>query len=86
MGLWMGPLNVTRKHDKRFDTEWKSRGCSNKYVVLHRQSAIQMHEKHERLINSNMKRQCHDEYKERVEYEYDWSKPPSKCCPGRGFD
>ena len=22
-GLWMSPLNVTRQHDKRFDTEWR---------------------------------------------------------------
>ena len=24
---------VTRKHDPRFDTEWKSRGCNNKFLV-----------------------------------------------------
>ena len=84
MGLWMSPLNVTRKHDKRFDTEWRPRGCSNKYVVLHKQTAKEMYEKHERLMASDFGRQCNKEYLERAEYEYDWSKPPSKCCPGRG--
>lgn len=25
VGAWLAPLNVTRRHDVRFDTEWKVR-------------------------------------------------------------
>lgn len=32
LGLWLAPLNITRKHDTRFDTEWTSRGCFDRYV------------------------------------------------------
>ncbi|KAM4704512.1 beta-1,3-galactosyltransferase 6 isoform 2-T2 [Rhinophrynus dorsalis] len=31
LGAWLAPLDVKRVHDPRFDTEYKSRGCNNKY-------------------------------------------------------
>ncbi len=30
VGTWLAPLNITRQHDIRFDTEWKVRS-----IVLH---------------------------------------------------
>ncbi|XP_063049478.1 beta-1,3-galactosyltransferase 6 isoform X1 [Engraulis encrasicolus] len=33
LGAWLAPVDVKRVHDPRFDTEYKSRGCSNKYLV-----------------------------------------------------
>eukprot|EP00038_Savillea_parva_P012109 m.202299 g.202299 ORF g.202299 m.202299 type:complete len:428 (+) comp21721_c0_seq1:38-1321(+) len=87
LGLWLAPLNITRKHDVRFDTEWRPRGCFNKYVVLHKREASDMLTKHERLLNTSFQVQCPTEYQNgrRVEYEYNWSVLPSKCCPGRGM-
>eukprot|EP00035_Acanthoeca_spectabilis_P000928 m.76335 g.76335 ORF g.76335 m.76335 type:complete len:422 (-) comp10518_c0_seq1:626-1891(-) len=86
LGLWLAPLNITRKHDTRFDTEWRPRGCYDRYVVLHKRSAEEMETKHSRLVNTSFKVQCPSEYrnKGRSEYVYNWSVLPSNCCPGRG--
>jgi len=87
LGLWLAPLNITRKHDTRFDTEWFPRGCYNHYVVLHKQTAADMMNKHNRLTKSGFTVQCPSEYRngKRVEYEYNWTVLPSNCCPGRGL-
>ena len=37
VGVWIAPLQVERRHDVRFDTEWRSRGCRNDYLVTHKQ-------------------------------------------------
>ncbi|NXU21289.1 B3GT6 galactosyltransferase, partial [Pardalotus punctatus] len=42
VGVWLAPVDVKRVHDPRFDTEYKSRGCSNEYVVSHKQSVEDM--------------------------------------------
>eukprot|EP00039_Didymoeca_costata_P001004 m.48755 g.48755 ORF g.48755 m.48755 type:complete len:330 (+) comp10583_c0_seq3:117-1106(+) len=86
MGLWMAALNVTKKHDRRFDTEWKPRGCFNDYVVLHKRDPQSMYKKHHQLVSSHFKNQCDKESLWRPEYEYNWEVLPSKCCPGRGYD
>ncbi|KAI8489861.1 UDP-Gal betaGal beta 1,3-galactosyltransferase, polypeptide 6 [Branchiostoma belcheri] len=78
LGTWLAPLEVRREHDPRFDTEYKSRGCSNQYLVTHKQSEDQMREKHHQLQSSG--RLCHTEVQNRMSYTYDWSGPPSKCC------
>lgn len=59
IGLWLTSLNITRKHDIRFDTEWKvsvlykcdltlqkSRGCQNNHLVSHKQTPEDMFKKH----------------------------------------
>ena len=51
VGTWLAPLrNVHRVHDVRFDTEYLSRGCSNKYIVTHKQSVEDMADKHRNLV------------------------------------
>ena len=37
------------------------------------------------LHASNFRRQCDKEQLWRVEYDYNWQAPPSKCCKGRGL-
>lgn len=37
VGIWLAPLRIERRHDRRFDTEWRSRGCLNHYVITHKQ-------------------------------------------------
>ena len=82
MGLWMAPLNITRKHDGCLIPFMGEPGLLQQLrgVVVHNQTAVQMHEKHERLQKSTFQRQCNQEYRDMVEYEYDWSNLPSKCC------
>ncbi|KAL6069668.1 hypothetical protein STEG23_018756 [Scotinomys teguina] len=78
MGAWMAPVDVQREHDPRFDTEYKSRGCSNQYLVTHKQSPEDMLEKQQMLLHEG--RLCKQEVQFRLSYVYDWSAPPSQCC------
>ncbi|XP_049733535.1 beta-1,3-galactosyltransferase 6 [Elephas maximus indicus] len=78
LGAWLAPVDVQREHDPRFDTEYKSRGCSNQYLVTHKQSLEDMLEKHQTLMREG--RLCKEEVRLRLSYIYDWSAPPSQCC------
>ncbi|KAE8593011.1 hypothetical protein XENTR_v10018946 [Xenopus tropicalis] len=78
LGAWLAPLELKRLHDPRFDTEYKSRGCNNKYLVTHKQSIEDMLEKHQTLAKEG--RLCKEEIKLRLSYIYDWDVPPSQCC------
>lgn len=70
-------LNLDR-HDIRFDTEYESRGCSNKYLVQHKITQAEMIERYQNLIKSG--KLCAEEFRRRPSYEYDWTAPPSQCC------
>ncbi|CAL8379234.1 unnamed protein product [Boreogadus saida] len=78
LGAWLAPVDVRRTHDPRFDTEFKSRGCSNKYLVTHKQSLEDMLEKHQTLQRDG--KLCKEEVRVRLSYVYDWGVPPSQCC------
>ncbi|XP_077998369.1 beta-1,3-galactosyltransferase 6-like [Glandiceps talaboti] len=78
LGAWLAPIEVNRIHDTRFDTEYKSRGCNNIYIVTHKQSVDMMLEKQKQLNSYN--RLCAQEVQTRKSYNYDWNKPPSQCC------
>ncbi|NXG32848.1 B3GT6 galactosyltransferase, partial [Dromaius novaehollandiae] len=78
LGVWLAPIDVKREHDPRFDTEYKSRGCNNKYIVTHKQSIEDMLEKHQTLAKEG--KLCKEEVKLRLSYVYDWGVPPSQCC------
>uniref|UniRef100_A0A663LTT1 Hexosyltransferase n=2 Tax=Neoaves TaxID=3078114 RepID=A0A663LTT1_ATHCN len=78
LGVWLAPIDVKRVHDPRFDTEYKSRGCNNKYIVTHKQSIEDMLEKHQTLAKEG--KLCKEEVKLRLSYMYDWGVPPSQCC------
>lgn len=78
LGAWLAPVDVQREHDPRFDTEYKSRGCSNQYLVTHKQTLEDMLEKHQTLTREG--RLCKQEVQLRLSYVYDWSAPPSQCC------
>ncbi|MEE6485028.1 hypothetical protein FKM82_014135 [Ascaphus truei] len=78
LGAWLAPVEVKRVHDPRFDTEYKSRGCNNKYVVTHKQSIEDMLEKHQTLAKEG--KLCKEEVKLRLSYIYEWGVPPSQCC------
>ena len=79
VGAWLGGTTAIRRHDTRFDTQWKSRGCSNTYLVTHKQSVEDMEVKWERLVRSGTI--CEEEEtRVMLSYNYDWTKPPSMCC------
>ena len=78
LGTWLAPLNVNRVHDSRFDTEYKSRGCYNSYLVTHKKSPEEL-----RALQMNIDSKgtlCKKETRVRLSYNYDWSVPPSQCC------
>ena len=78
VGTWLGPLDISRIHDTRFDTEWESRGCSNKYIITHKQEVKDIKDKHNSLQNSG--KLCAKEHKNKLSYEYNWHVPPTECC------
>lgn len=78
VGVWLSPLNITRKHDRRFDTESRSRGCNNNHLVTHKRSPQVMKLYWSRIIQTG--KMCAEEYRYVNSYEYDWSVMPSKCC------
>lgn len=79
VGLWVAPLaNIERKHDVRFDTEYRSRGCSNQYMVTHKQTIESMKNMQEYYQASGSL--CPKEVRNRMSYQYNWTVPPSQCC------
>ncbi|KAF7386546.1 hypothetical protein HZH68_013678 [Vespula germanica] len=79
VGLWLAPLaNIERKHDVRFDTEYRSRGCSNQYVITHKQTIQNMRNMYEYYQASGAL--CPKEIRNRMSYRYNWTVPPSQCC------
>lgn len=78
VGVWVAPLKMDRRHDRRFDTEYRSRGCFNSYLVTHKQTAPMMYNKYENLKRYGVL--CEREVRSRLTYEYNWNVPPSACC------
>lgn len=79
VGLWLSPLKIHRVHDPRFDTEYKSRGCFNSYLITHKQGAREMREKHKQLLQTGQLCPA-GEIRLRYSYIYNWTVPPSDCC------
>lgn len=78
VGTWLAPLNILRLHEPRFDVEYRSRGCKNKYLVMHKISPDEM-----RVRFSNLKvtgKLCHEEKALYPSYRYNWSVNPLDCC------
>lgn len=78
VGVWLAPLKITRDHDPRFDTEYRSRGCFNAYLVTHKQTEQMMKQKYNSLKQNGVL--CPMEVRTRYSYAYNWNVSPSKCC------
>ncbi|XP_067005423.2 beta-1,3-galactosyltransferase 6 [Anabrus simplex] len=79
VGVWLAnKADVNRLHDPRFDTEYRSRGCSNSYLVTHKQSETEQSMLYENLQTDG--KLCEVEFKARMSYIYNWNVPPSQCC------
>lgn len=81
MGVWTAGLEgINRVHDIRFDTAWKSRGCSDYLLVRHKQEPSDMFEMYRTLAHSKGEKLCKIETEDRKPYVYKWQVLPSKCC------
>lgn len=79
VGAWLGTKNqLVRIHDIRFDTEWKSRGCQNFYLVTHPMTPDEMRTLYQNILAGS--ELCDTEKTQRKQYLYDWRAPPSQCC------
>ena len=78
VGAWLAPLQVSRVHDYRFNTEYRSRGCNNQHIVSHKQSIDDMYQKHKQLQEAG--KLCSQETHLRNSFVYNWAVPPSQCC------
>ena len=78
MGTWLGALDIERLHDPRFDTEYRSRGCNNKYIVTHKVSTNNMIQLQDNL--EQFGHLCETEVRLRLSFNYNWKSLPSLCC------
>ncbi|XP_022090258.1 beta-1,3-galactosyltransferase 6-like [Acanthaster planci] len=78
VGSWLAAVDVKREHDPRFDTEFKSRGCRNVYIVTHKQTIQDMRSKYQQLQTTG--KLCAKEQQFRLSYVYNWDKVPTDCC------
>ena len=79
IGVWTAPYDhIKRKHDTRFNTGLQSRGCSNKYLITHPETAESMVAKHDLLVTKNIL--CEKEEKLIGGYEYNFNVPMKQCC------
>lgn len=78
VGTWLAGIDMERKHDRRFDTEYKSRGCHNSFLVTHKQTVKDMRDKHRNV--KELGQLCSSEVMVKPSYEYNWNAPPSQCC------
>lgn len=81
MGVWTAALDgINRVHDIRFDTEWKSRGCTTQMLVRHKQTPSDMFQLYKSLVYSHGEKLCKTENLIRKSYMYKWNVLPSMCC------
>lgn len=78
IGTILAPIDITRRHDRRFNTEYMSRGCSNEYIVSHKHNIEEMETMHRNWLKTG--NICIEEKIERLAYNYDWNSLPSQCC------
>ena len=79
IGVWTAPYDhIKRQHDTRFNTGLQSRGCNNKYLITHPETAESMVAKYDLLIAKNVS--CESEEKIIGGYEYNWNVPMKQCC------
>lgn len=79
LGVWLAPFkHITRKHDIRFNSGPKSRGCSNDYIVSHPETPVSMVTKHKYILTVGYL--CKEEINYLPSYQYNWTAPIIYCC------
>ena len=78
VGSWLAPYRLNRKHDLRFNVESLSHGCSNMYLISHKERVRMLYEKYTSLLRN--KTLCSLEKEIRPAYQYNWTVSPLDCC------
>ncbi|CAI8044243.1 Beta-1,3-galactosyltransferase 6 [Geodia barretti] len=72
-------VEVTYRHDLRFNTEATSHGCNNNYIISHKEKVRGIYEKYVQLKKNGTL--CLEEKEIRPAYIYNWSAvSPMNCC------
>lgn len=80
VGSWLSNFrNIHRRHDPRFDTAYLPRKCRNYHIVLHKRTAAHMSDIYNGYL-CTFEDADEASVKRPLEYFYDWTKPPTKCC------
>ena len=85
VGAWLAPYNIERKHDARFDTISKSRGCKDPFIVSHKVTPERMGSLQESMDSEG--RMCSQRTHNFVfyGYMYRWELPCTSCCRCNSF-
>lgn len=78
VGAWLAGLAVAYVHEPRFDVEFASRGCDNRFLIAHKQTPDMIKAKWASLRDRG--KLCETETRLRPSYDYNWAVPPSLCC------
>ena len=78
VGSWLGPFNLIRIHDMRFNVESLNHGCNNRYIITHKDTTRDMHDKFKNLRTNHTL--CNQEKEIRPGFLYDWTVSPVDCC------
>lgn len=79
---WISAYNIERKHDVRFTTGSKPRGCKKVYLVVHRADSVEKIERHYTSLIHDGSICGPSNFQDSFGgYMYNWSAfPPSKKC------
>eukprot|EP00088_Acartia_fossae_P008304 TRINITY_DN13959_c0_g1_i1.p1 TRINITY_DN13959_c0_g1~~TRINITY_DN13959_c0_g1_i1.p1 ORF type:complete len:414 (-),score=26.26 TRINITY_DN13959_c0_g1_i1:109-1311(-) len=78
VGTWLAGAKINRIHDQRFDTDSRSRGCLDSYLVTQNKKPYVMRAMWARI--STGQTLCKKQYIRWKSYDYDWNVPPHQCC------
>ena len=83
MGVWLAPYNIERQHDTRFNTEARSRGCKNVFILSHKVSPTDMYQLYESLQLDGTFCADKTQWYSYDGFIYNWTAMTDDCCKRR---
>ena len=83
LGAWLAPYNIERRHDTRFNTESKSRGCKSVFMVSHKVFPSDMFQMHESLQLEGTLCAGNRQWYGYDGFIYNWTISTDHCCRRR---
>ena len=80
MATLLAPYRLWRWHDLRFNVESVSRGCSERYIITHKEKVKALLARHSRLMATANGSMCEREEELHAAYVYNWTALPTQCC------
>jgi galactosylxylosylprotein 3-beta-galactosyltransferase len=80
LGAWLAPYNIERRHDTRFNTESRSRGCKSVFMVSHKVSAGDMFQMYESLQLDGTLCAASRQWYSYDGFIYNWTISTDHCC------